>query len=116
VQSAISKGAIARPAYSAKKAAGDRRKAYFHSRSEAQRNPSIAQPGRPVNSIDIKDTAGKPSGRKFPTNLTNAILSHAKFDKADLRAAILRGAEITRTSFLNALTEGIDLLGARKLN
>jgi uncharacterized protein YjbI with pentapeptide repeats len=66
--------------------------------------------------VDIKDTAGKPSGRKFPTNLTNAILSHAKFDKADLRAAILRGAEITRTSFLNALTEGIDLLGARKLN
>jgi methylmalonyl-CoA mutase len=56
--------------------------------------------------VDIKDTAGKPSGRKFPTNLTNAILSHAKFDKADLRAAILRGAEITRTSFLNALTEG----------
>lgn len=40
----------------------------------------------------------------------------AKFYNADLRAALLRGAEITRTSFLNALTEGIDLLGARKLN
>jgi uncharacterized protein YjbI with pentapeptide repeats len=66
--------------------------------------------------VDLKDAAGNLSGRRFPANLSNAILAHAKFDKANLTGAVLRGADITRASFQDAVTEGIDLSGVRKLN
>jgi len=66
--------------------------------------------------IDLKDASGKSSGRKFPTNLSNAILSHAKFDGADMRGAVLRGADITRATFLDSKVEGIDLAGVKRLS
>jgi taurine dioxygenase len=64
--------------------------------------------------VELKDHAGKPNGRKFPANLSNANLAHAIFNKANLTGAILRGADITRASFVDAVTDGIDLAGVRK--
>jgi hypothetical protein len=70
----------------------------------------------PLVPIELKDSAGKPNGRKFPANLSGANLVHAIFDKANLTAAVLRGADITRARFVDATTEGMDLTGIRKLN
>ena len=66
--------------------------------------------------VELKDPAGKPSGRRFPANPTSANLAHAIFDKADLTRAELHGADIARASFVDATTEGMNLTGIRKLN
>jgi uncharacterized protein YjbI with pentapeptide repeats len=44
---------------------------------------------------DLLDSAGKPTGREWPTNLTEADFTGADFTAANLRDALIAGADFT---------------------
>jgi uncharacterized protein YjbI with pentapeptide repeats len=45
--------------------------------------------------VDLKDGQGRPTGRKWPTNLAGARLRGAKLAQADLRHVNLMDADLT---------------------
>ena len=60
---------------------------------------------------DLNDSHGKPTGRKWPANLTNVDLSHANLEGALLEGANLRDARLNHTKLAKADLTGATLDG-----